>query len=127
MDFFFFKRKSRLTSVVLRYIPSDENSFSSYGYQAHRFRCDSAGKNISAELWLHSRRIGIDEKPSSGQLASKNGLVERLEQEKWTQARVMLFGSTIPPKTWADAPLQANWLRNRLPSSPITGKIPIKR
>ena len=56
--------------------------------------------------------------------SQSNGVAERLIQDLWKMARSMLFGSDLPLELWGEAISHAAWLRNRLPNSTISMKIP---
>lgn len=71
------------------------------------------------------RTFGISLEYSPAFAAQSNGTAERLIQEHWTRARVLLFASTLPTNLWAEAISHGNWLRNRLQSRRIGGDIPI--
>lgn len=53
------------------------------------------------------------------------GTIERLVQENWTRARVLIFATNLPRNLWSEALYHGNWLRNRLPASRLGNDTPI--
>lgn len=92
-----------------------------------RISNDNAGKNLPNELMSYCREAGIEIKPSPAYESESNGLVDRLVQEYWKRALVLIFTTELPDTLWAEALFHADWLRNRVPSSRINGDIPILR
>lgn len=70
---------------------------------------------------------GIRMELSPAYAKQSNGDAERLIQEHWTRARVMLFAPNLTTHLWPEAMFHGSWLRNRLPANRINCKIPIKR
>lgn len=118
-------RKSDLPAVIMQYIKVVENKFSREGFRITRLRCDRAKENYPREVVEFNQSHGIEVNFSPAYAPESNGLAERLVQEHWTRARVMLFASDLPFNLWGEALHHANWLRNRTPSSRIDGSIPL--
>jgi len=89
------------------------------------FRLDQAGENFTRVVIQFCAAEGILLQPSPPYAPESNGTAERIVQEHWTRARVLLFASQLPNELWGEALKHANWLRNRLPASRINGELPI--
>lgn len=66
--------------------------------------------------------ISIQTSPSYA--PESNGIAERLVQEHWMRALVLMLDSKLPQPLWGEALHHANWLRNGLPCSSIDDDLP---
>jgi len=119
------KLKSELYTALVAYKNRAEVELQEKGYRLSNIRMDRAGENLSNNVKIFCTQHGIGLEPSPAYAPQSNGAAERLIQEHWTRARVMLFGQNLPQTLWPEAILHANWLRNRLPSSRLKGGIPL--
>ncbi len=110
---------------MLQYKARVENHFAAKGYRVSDIRLDQAGENFSSIVVSFCRQQGINLAPSPAYAPESNGLAERPVQEHWTRTRVLMFGCDLPQELWDEALSHANWLLNRLPSSRISGQLPI--
>lgn len=96
-------------------------------YRVKVLRCDRAKENYPAEVVMFNTQRGINTEFSPAYAPESNGTAERLVQENWTRARVLLHGTNLPFFLWGEALKHANWLRNRTPSQRIYGAIPMMK
>lgn len=118
-------RKSDLPQIIKKYINIVENHNSDNRHRIRFLRCDRAKENYPEEIRNFGNDKGIEVKFSPAYAPESNGAAERLVQEHWTRARVLLHGTDLPFKLWGEALHHANWLRNRVPSAGTGGLIPI--
>lgn len=90
-------------------------------------QADNARENIPNELKEYCITNGIKIEPSPAYAPESNGMAERLVQEHWTRARVIMLATNLPHELWDGELTHANWLRNRLPSSRINFSIPLQK
>ncbi len=102
------KTKARLGDAPLHYKARVENHFFAKGYRVSDIRLDQARENFSSIVVSFSCQQGINLASSPAYAPESNGLAERLVQEHWTRARVLLFGCDIPQELWGDALSHAN-------------------
>ena len=126
-DVYLLKARSELLDTFFEYKARSENELQDYGFRLTNIRMDRAGENLSNAVKEFCKHHGIGLEPSPAYAKQSNGAAERLIQEHWTRARVMLFASNLLNYLWPEAVTHGNWLRNRLPASRINGDIPIKR
>jgi len=119
------EKKSELFKALTEYKATSENQLQEYGYRLTNIRLDGAGENLSNDVKFFCQKQGIRIEPSPPYAPQINGAAERLIQEHWTRARILLFASNLPNNLWPQAIQQCNWLRNRLPANRIDGGIPI--
>jgi hypothetical protein len=58
--------------------------------------------------------------------SEQNGVSERKNRHLLEVTRALLFQNNVPKVYWSDAILNANYLINRLPSTPLGNKIPLE-
>jgi len=123
-DVFMLKTKDETSSVLEMFRNRAQTELSG---QVHlrRIRLDRAGENKAEDVQSFARKFGIKLEYSPAYASESNGSAERLIQEHWTRARVLLFASDLSLDVWGEAISHANWLRNRAPSSRLDGRIPI--
>ena len=119
------KRKADFGDVFVRYIAYAHNHFAAQGFTVKTIRWDNAGENVSNLVLQYCETNGIKVEPSPPYAPERNGAAERIVQEHWMRARVLMFSSELPAQLWGEALKHANWLRNRLPASRIGGDLPI--
>ena len=124
-DVYMISAKSSLPKTLMEYKQRSEKSLRTFGYCIQNIRLDRAGENSSDILIEFCKSHGIYLDYSPAYASESNGAAERLIQEHWMRARVLLFASQLPNNLWAEAIAHGNWLRNRLPAKRIGGGIPI--
>jgi len=124
-DVSFMSAKSQLFNAVVNYKNRVEKEFTHVGFKILGFRLDQAGENTTSQLLNLCKDQGIRLQYTPPYASESNGSAERLVQEHWTRTRVLLFASNMPHELWEEAMSHGNWLRNRLPSRRIEGRIPI--
>ena len=88
-----------------------------------RINTTQARENVKGEIEIFCKQQGIHLNPSPAYAPESNGTAERIVQEHWTRARVLIFASKLPSNLWGEALKHANWLRNRLPSSCVDDQL----
>lgn len=122
------KNRSEFLQSLRDYKEFAETHFAAHGHRIKKIRLDNAGEMTrSSETKRFCSSSGIQLEPSPPYSPESNGVAERLVQEHWTRARVLMFGTNLPNTLWGEALTFANWLRNRLPASRIGGETPITR
>ena len=124
-DVYLLKKRSDLSQAILQYKSYVEYHFTRQGYRIQMLRLDQARENIKGEVARFCKEQGIQLSPSPPYAPESNGISERIVQEHWTRARVLVFASKLPNSLWGEAINHANWLRNRLPSRRIDNSLPI--
>ncbi len=71
-------------------------------------RLDRPGENLSGIVIQFCNENGISIEPSPAYAPQSNGTAERLIQEHWTRARVMLMASSLPKFIWPEAVQHGN-------------------
>ena len=94
-------------------------------YRLKNTRLDRGGENKGADVTNFCKAAGAKLDFSPPHASESNGAADRLIQEQWKGARVLLFTSKLPQNLWAEAISHFNWLRNRCPSDRIDGRIQI--
>ena len=102
-----------------------QNNFPAQGYTVKQNRWDNAGENTSKAVVQFCNNNGIKIEPSPPYGPEGNGAAERIVQEHWNRARMLMFSSNLPQQLWVEALRHAKWLRNRLPFSRLGGDLPI--
>ncbi len=121
------KKKSELSHTLVEFKHRAEVELQMYGIKLTNIRLDRAGENLSNAVKEFCSNNGIHLEPSLAYSPQSNGCAERLVQEHWIRARILLFSSNLLKYLWPEAIYHANWLRNRLPASRIDNEIPIMR
>ena len=119
------RKKSDVANAVLAHINIVETHFSASQYRVKALRCDRAKENYPEEVRSLKLERGIQIHFSPSYAPESNGTAERLVQENWTRARILLHISEFLFQLWAEALHHANWLRNRTPNSRISADIPL--
>lgn len=88
-------------------------------------RADNERENPPIYLEEYCKANGISVEPSPTYAPESNIMTERLVQEHWKRARVLMIATTPPAELWDETLLNANWLRNCLPNSRIKFSIPL--
>ena len=124
-EVYLLKTKAELAEALPTYVLYAQNQFARQGFSVKKIRMDNAGENMSNAVvqFCNTKGITIASSPPYG--PESNGAAERIVQEHWNRARVLMFSSKHPQELWGEALRHANWLRNRLPSSRIGGDLPI--
>jgi len=121
-DVFFLPEKKDLTDHLINYQARSERVT---GFLLQNIRLDGAGENRSEIITNRARLSGISLDYSPPYAPQSNGIAERYMQELSLRGRVLLGGSKLEKNFWEEAMRHGNWLRNRLPSERIEGRIPI--
>ena len=119
------KAKSDLGQALMQYKAYAENHFATERYRIQTIRLDQARENVKGVVANFCKKEGIRINPSPDYAPERNGISERIVQEHWTRARILMIASKLPINLWGGALKHANWLRNRLPARRINNGLPI--
>lgn len=122
------KNRTEFLKSLQDYKEFEEIHFAAHGHRIKKIRLDKAGEMTrysEAKRFRSSAEIQLEPFPPYS--PERNGVAERLVQENWTRARVLMFGINYPNTLCGEALSLSNWLRNRLPASRGDGAIPVKR
>lgn len=117
--------KGSVSSIAQGFISKVNNRFAPQGRSVRMIRADNARENLPQDFVQFCVKSGISIEPSPPYAPESNGTAERLVQEHWTRARVLMLSTNLPAELWDEAILHANWLRNRTPSSRINNDLPL--
>ena len=95
-DVVLLKARSELGKALIDYKKYSETHFASTGYRIQSLRLDQARENVKGEVASFCRQQGIHLNPSPPYAPESNGTAERIVQEHWTRARVLMFASKLP-------------------------------
>lgn len=98
-------------------------SYSITGSNVLYVRLDHAGENKADVAVKTFRNFRIKLEYSPPYPHQSNGVPERYMQELIACARVSMFCSNLDDNLWTEAINHRKWLRNRVPSERLTGKI----
>lgn len=121
-DVIFLSEKGEIHDAVQEYMHRSERVT---GYRLQNIRLDGAGENRSDAIKSLQSLRGIYLEYSPRYASESNGVVERFMQELGLRSRLFLKDSGLQESLWAEAMAHGNWLRNRLPSSRVSGAIPM--
>lgn len=76
------------------------NCFRAEKNLTHTIRADNAKDNLSKDLVDFYQSLGVTIKISSAYALDSHGIAERLVQEHWARACVLLFSSELPNTLW---------------------------
>lgn len=119
--------KSHVSEHDKGFINGVNDMFARDGTKVRMIRTDNARENIPKALHEFCTESGISIESSLPYAPESNGMAERLVQENWTRARVMMLATSLPAEIWDEALAHANWRRNRLPSARINQSIPTQQ
>lgn len=125
-DVFLLNAKPEVFDSLHEYNARSENELQVQGHKLTNIRLDRAGENFAKKVKQFCSHHGMGFEPSPSYAPQSNGSAERLVQEHWTCARVMMFAANFDKDMWSHVILHANWVLNRSPVSRISGQIPIK-
>lgn len=86
---------------------------------------DRSVENLSKAVRSFCLQNGVDLEPTATNCPQSNGAVERLIQEHWTRARVMMFASNMLNILFPEAIQHFNWTLSLLPELRIDAEIPM--
>ena len=89
-------------------------------------RTDGGGEYASQEWKDFAGESGLTHELTAPYSPEQNGMVERLNRTLLEKMRCMLISSGLPKSYWDVAIVYASWLRNRLPTSSLQGRMPIE-
>ena len=96
------------------------------GLALKSIRTDGGGEYTSKEWRGYCEDKGIRHELTAPYSPQQNGMCERLNRTLMEKMRCLLMWSKLPKSYWDVALMHANWLRNRTPTSSLTGGIPIE-
>ena len=90
-------------------------------------RTNNALEFVQTSLQDHCASLGIIHQTSCPHTSQQNGVAERKHRHLLDMTRTLLVEMGIPHYLWSDALLTSLYLLNHLPSSPLGGKVPLRR
>ena len=87
-------------------------------------RSDNGGEYISTEFEDYLKDKGIIHQTTVRKTPEQNGVAERMNRTLVEAIRSMLSESGLPKTFWAEALMTATYLRNRSPTTALTGMTP---
>ena len=90
-------------------------------------RTEGGGKYTSKEWTDYCEDKGIKHELTAPYSPQQNGMCERLNKTLMEKMRCLRMWSKLPKSYWDVAFIHANWLRNRCPTSSLTGGVPIEK
>ena len=96
----------------------------SLGQSVKIFRSDNGGEFTSTEFEEYLKKEGIKHELTIPKCPEQNGVAERLNRTLIEMVRSMLADSELPKLFWAEALSTATYLRNRSPTTAISGRTP---
>lgn len=121
------KKRSELAQSLMDFKFSSEAELQMFKVKLTNIRLDRAGENFPKIVKEFCLANFIHLEPSPAYAPQSNGSAERLLQEQWTRARVLLFSANLTKFLWPEVISHANCLRNRPPASRINYDVPILR
>ena len=118
--------KDKVCQTAKAYIAYVEKNFSTLRVRVRTLRSDRAGEKITSELQEYLANAGIIIKTSPPYAPVSNSLAERIVQENWTRARVLIFATYLPQNLWGEAMNRAKCLRNRVPPARVKFETPLE-
>ena len=90
-------------------------------------RSDNGGEYLSTDFETYLKKKGIQHELSVPYSPQQNGVAERMNRTLVETARSMLAHAGLPDTYWAEAVETAAYIRNRVPTSAISGnKTPLE-
>ena len=121
---YFMKHKSEVLIKFREYMNMMENKTGQKIQRVNTIRSDNGGEYSSNEFKDYCNEVGIAHQFTNPYTPEQNGVSERYNRTIMEAARSMLLHSHLPLSFWAEAVSTANYLRNRSPTSSLSGKTP---
>ena len=87
-------------------------------------RSDNGGEYISKEFELYLKQNGISHQTTVKKTPEQNGVAERMNRTLIEAVRSLLSESNLHKRFWAEALMTSIYLRNRSPTSAVSGMTP---
>lgn len=123
-EVFLVPTKDQLGVFVKCFIAKVNNRYHSLERPVGFLRAQNAPENLSYDLKNYCLSLGISIQTSFSYAPESNEIAERLVQEHWMWARVLMLDPKLPKPLWDEALHHVNWPRNRLPCSTIDNYFP---
>ena len=94
------------------------------GQQIATLRTDGGGEYTSGAFTAYLREKGIQRQITPPHTPEHNGVAERMNLIIFGAVRSMLHRARLPPSFWAEAAMNAVYVRNRCPTRAVKGKTP---
>jgi transposase InsO family protein len=106
-----------------------EAQHSAAGHRVRAIRSDNGGEFINGALSLYLDQHGIQPQLTAAYTPQHNSVVERKNQTLIGDVRTFMHASGLQidyPDLWAEAALTSAYLRNRLPTTSVSGVTPVE-
>ena len=117
------KHKDEVFARFLEWKALVENST---GRKLKALRTDNGGEYTSKEFETYLKQNGIGHERTVPKTPEQNGVAERMNRTIIETARCMLAEAKLPWKFWAEAVSMAVYLRNRSPTTAVSGMTPFE-
>lgn len=115
------KNKSEVSSHFVNFKTLVENQT---GLRIKVLRTDQGTEYCNKTLSDYLKKAGIIHQTTCPYSPSQNGVSERANRTIFEKARAMLQDSQLPDRYWGEAVMTAIYLKNRSPTSALSGGIP---
>lgn len=120
-EVYFIKRKSEVLIVFEQY-KNEVETFT--GEKIKSLQTDNSTEYCNLEFDAFLQKHGIKRRLTTPHTPQQNGVAERKNRTLVEMARCMMKQAGVPPHFWAEAIYNANYTRNRCPTSALSGSIP---
>ncbi|XP_063370326.1 uncharacterized protein LOC134658603 [Cydia amplana] len=118
------KKKNEVLATFINYKNLVEKQ---YGLPIRTLRSDGGGEYCSHAFTDYLTKHGIVHQTTVPYSPSQNGVSERLNRILLDKVRCMLFESGLDNRFWAEALMTAVYLKNRSPTSALSGHTPLEK
>lgn len=114
----------RKSEVLKKFIEWKALVEKSSGHKVQTLRTDNGGEYCSNEFETYCKQEGIRHEFTIPKTPQQNGVAERMNRTLVETVRAMLDDSQLTRKFWAEALASAVYLRNRSPTTAVSGMTP---
>ena len=113
-----------VVTIVTRFITE---VITQYSTTPKILRTDNALEFVQTSLHTFCADRVIIHQTTCPHTSQQNGVAERKHRQLLDITRTLLIEMHVPSYLWSDALMNATYLQNRLPSTPLGGAIPLHR
>jgi len=94
------------------------------GCKVKCIRSDNGTEYVNSDFNRYLKECGIQRQLTAPYSPQQNGVSERVNRTLLNSARSMLHYAGLPEKFWAEAVLNATYVKNRVPTKAVDNKVP---